>query len=216
MLPASARGDCVRVAVDGVDGAGKTVFADELAHVLTTAGTAVIRISADDFHHVRAVRYARGRSSPEGFWLDSYNYERLHTDVLTPLGPRGSRRYRAVAHDLTTDTMLDPPPQDAPAGAVLVLDGLFLHRDELATVWDFSVFLDVPFELTARRMASRDGTNPDPADASMRRYVEAQRIYISSCAPADRASIVIDNSSFGHPRIDRIRPGYRGAAALAE
>jgi len=30
-LPISRRGSCTRVAVDGVDGAGKTTFADELA-----------------------------------------------------------------------------------------------------------------------------------------------------------------------------------------
>lgn len=205
MLPVSADGDCVRVAVDGVDGAGKTVFADKLAHVLASAGTPVIRISADDFHQVRAVRYHRGPSSPEGFWLDSYNYERLRADVLDPLGPRGSRRYRSAAHDLTTDLVLDPPFQDAPRGAVLLLDGLFLHRDELSAVWDFSVFLDVPFAVTAERMAVRDGTSPDPGDPSMRRYVEAQRIYFATCAPADRATVVIDNSSFDHPRIVRVR-----------
>jgi uridine kinase len=67
--------------------------------------------------------------------------------------------------------------------------------------WDFSVFLDVPFAVTALRMAERDGTHPDPTHPSMRRYVEAQRIYFAACTPTKRASVVIDNSDFDAPRI---------------
>ncbi len=38
-----------RVAVDGVDGAGKTMFADELATVVGAGDREVIRASVDDF-----------------------------------------------------------------------------------------------------------------------------------------------------------------------
>ncbi|MDQ2749168.1 MAG: hypothetical protein M3Y44_06545, partial [Actinomycetota bacterium] len=45
----------------------------------------------------------------------------------------------------------------------LLLDGLFLHRDELAAAWDFSIFLDVAFSVSVARMAERDGTTSGPA-----------------------------------------------------
>jgi uridine kinase len=83
----------------------------------------------------------------------------------------------------------------------VLIDGLFLHRDELAHGWDFSIFLDVPFAITAKRMAARDGSNPDPAHPSMRRYVEAQKLYLAQCTPQRRASVVVDNLSFDAPRI---------------
>ena len=129
----------------------------------------MVRVSADDFHQPHAVRYRRGRESPEEFWLDSYDYPALRANVLDPLAPGGGRHYRPGVHDLATDGRLDLPWREAPAGAVLVLDGLFLHRDELAGVWDLSVFLRVPFEVTAARMAVRDGTAPDPTDPSLAR-----------------------------------------------
>ena len=201
LVPTSTGKDCVRVGIDGVDGSGKTVFADELADVLKIRGRGVIRISVDDFHNVSAVRYRRGRSSPEGFWLDSFNYERLRADVLEPLGPGGSRRYRSLAHDLASDAVLTPAPKVAPPGSVVVVDGLFLHRDELAGVWDFSIFLEVPFEVAAKRMATRDGTVPDPQHPSMRRYVEAQQLYFGQCAPHQRASVVIENTVLDAPRL---------------
>jgi uridine kinase len=204
LVPTSTGKDCVRVGIDGVDGSGKTVFADELADALKTSGRAVVRITVDDFHNVSAVRYRLGRSSPEGFWLDSFNYARLRADVLEPLGPGGSRRYRSKAHELATDRVLNPAHKVAAAGSVVVIDGLFLHRDELMGVWDFSVFLDVPFEVTAKRMATRDGTVPDPQHASMRRYVEAQELYFGMCAPQQQANVVIDNTVLDAPRLVRV------------
>lgn len=184
-IPAADGDSCIRVAVDGIDGAGKTVFADELAAVVRRHRRTVIRVSADDFHNVRAVRYQRGRDSPEGFWLDSYNYDRLRSDVLDPFGRGGSRRYRPAAHDLRTDAVLSPAPLTAPPGAVLILDGLFLHRDELASCWDLSVFLDAPFAVTARRLADRDGSDPDPDTP---RCAVTSRHSSSTSRPARRAT----------------------------
>jgi pantothenate kinase len=60
-----------RVAVDGVDGAGKITFANELADAIRALRRSVIRASVDGFHHPRAVRYERGRYSPEGYFEDS-------------------------------------------------------------------------------------------------------------------------------------------------
>ena len=195
-----------RVAVDGPDGAGKTVFADRLAAVLPAP---VVRISVDDFHHVRAVRYRRGRNSPSGFWLDSFDYARFRADVVEPFAPGGSRRYRPAAHDLATDAILNPPPRTAPPEAILLVDGLFLQRAELAGAWDLTIFLDVPFTETARRMSLRDGTAPDPTDPSVHRYVEAQRRYYAACNPQAQATILIDNANYNEPRIVRAPPERR-------
>ena len=50
---------------------------------------------------------------------------------------------------------------------------------------------------------TRDGTNPDPDHPSMRRYVEAQRIYYATCNPHQQADILIDNQDATAPRILR-------------
>ena len=198
-VPAAGGADCVRVGVDGVDGAGKTVFAAELASALRHLGRPVVEFSVDGWHRVRAERYARGPRSPEGFWLDSYDYPRLIEEALTPLGPRGSRRFRTAGHDVRTDELLWPDLVEAPEGSVVVIDGLFLHRAELEGCFEFTVFVDVPFEVTAARMAVRDGAPADPAHPDLRRYVEAQQTYFAERAPWSRADLVVDNTDLANP-----------------
>lgn len=191
----------VRVAVDGVDGAGKTVFADELADVLRRRGIEVVRASVDDFHHPPGVRYRQGRDSPHGFFEDSYDYAALRRLLLDPLGPGGDRRFVRAIHDVRTERPVDAPLETAPERGVLVVDGIFLHRPELADRWDHSVFLHVPFETSIPRGAQRGDGDPDPASAANRRYVEGQRLYLARCRPRERASVVVDNTDLDRPRI---------------
>jgi uridine kinase len=193
----------VRVAIDGVDGAGKTTFANELATVLRQLGRSVIRASVDDFHNPRAIRYRRGRSSFEGFFRDSYDYESLKDHLLDPLSVGGSRRYRTAVFDHLTDQPIQQNDVEASLGSVLLLDGIFLHRPELRSYWDFSVFLDVRFEVSIPRGAQRGegfgSSNPESVDN--KRYVEGQRLYLRECSPAQHATLVVDNNNLAAPRL---------------
>ncbi|WP_203747245.1 uridine kinase [Cellulomonas chitinilytica] len=189
----------VLVAVDGVDGAGKSVLAAELVAVLRSAGRTVVAASVDGFHRPRDVRYRRGRTSPEGFWADSYDYDALRTELLDPFAPAGSRRFRRAVRDVATDTALDLAHETGSDDTVLVVDGIFLQRAELDAWWDVTVFLQVGFDETFRRMAARDGCPPDPADPANRRYVDGQLRYLAERDPAARADVLVDNSDVGRP-----------------
>ncbi len=198
-----ARRHPIRVAIDGVDGAGKTVMADQLVHPIERLGRSTIRASVDGFHNPRDVRYRRGADSPQGFYHDSYNYSRLIEYVLEPLGPGGSRLYRSAAFDHRTDSVVQTPLLHAPDYAVLLLDGIFLHRPELRDYWDFSLFLRVNFDVTWSRMLDRDGPgNAARSEDVLRpfrqrwedRYVRGQELYLSEAEPERWASVVIDNN----------------------
>lgn len=189
-----APGTVVRVGVDGVDGAGKTVFADELGSVLGAHGVNVLRASVDGFHHPREVRYRRGRRSPEGFYRDSYDHASLRQHLLDPLAPGGHRRIVRAVHDVDAERPVEPQVESASGVEVLVLDGIFLHRPELRDCWDYSVFLDVGFDVSIPRGARRGYGHPDPDAEENRRYVGGQRLYLRECRPTDRASVVVDNN----------------------
>jgi uridine kinase len=189
------------VAVDGVDGAGKTVFADELAPYVVAADRPVVRASVDRFHHPRRVRYQRGRDSPDGYYRDSYNYPQLKELLLDPLLPGGSGLIRRAAFAHEHDAAVHAPLESVEPGTVLLFDGIFLHRPELRAYWDFSIFLDVRTDMSVARCAARDGTSPDPEAAANRRYVEGQRLYLSESEPRKHASVVIENSDLQAPRM---------------
>lgn len=194
-------GQIVRVAIDGVDGAGKSTFADELGGVISGLGRTVIRATVDGFHNPKAVRYRQGRNSPAGFFEDSYDYAALKKYLLDPLGPGGTRRYRRAVFDHKTDNVAPVDEVDASPFAILLFDGIFLHRPELLACWDVSIFLKTTFATSVARCALRDGSSADPADPSNQRYVEGQRFYLRSCQPEARATIVIDYNDLSLPKI---------------
>lgn len=189
------------VGVDGVDGAGKTTFADELAELLRESGLDVIRISMDDYLNPQSKRYAQGRASAKGYFEDSYDYGRFSDEVLEPLGRDGSGRYRTAAYDLDSESEVHSPWRVAPDHVVVIIDGMFIHRDELCSsrrnkVWDLSVWLEVPFQESFHRMAVRDSkVTDDPEDPANARYYQGQLLYLAKCDPAHRADIVVENAA---------------------
>ena len=189
----------LRVAINGVDGAGKTILADELVEPLRSHGREVIRASIDGFHNPRSVRYGRGRNSPEGYFRDSFDYAALRQYLLEPLGSQGSGLYRAAVFDWRTDSPVISPLKRAPNEAVVLIDGIFLLRPELMPYWDFTVFLDVREDIAIARCAARDGSSPDVNAATNRRYVEGQQLYFAECDPKGHADVVIDNNDLSAP-----------------
>lgn len=188
----------MRVAIDGVDGAGKTTFADELGDLLAPSGRPLIRASVDGFHHPKPVRYRRGRECPVGFYRDSYDYATLARVLLDPLSPGGSGRFRREVFDVEADRAVDAPEEQAEPGAILLFDGIFLHRPELRRYWDFSVFLRVDWARNHRLRGQ--------AGAGQERYSEGQALYFRDCRPWDQASLIIDNHDLAAPFIVGGRP----------
>ncbi len=165
--PAGAAQGVLRVAINGVDSAGKTHFADEQALVLERT-VPVVRASVDDRYRPMARRYERGRDSPGGFYRNSYDCDLLWRLLLGPLGPGGDGQDTAVTFDVAADQPLDLPVQQASPRGVLLFDGLFLRRPELRQCWEAPIFLRVPFGVSIPRGASRgEGYgSPDAAAAS--------------------------------------------------
>ena len=201
----------LRVAIDGVDAAGKTTFADELAPAIAALGRPVIRASVDGFHNPAAIRYRQGPLSPEGYFHDSFNYPALIEALLRPLGPEGSLVFRRAVFDFRRDAAVNPPLERAQPNSILLLDGIFLLRPELRTYFDFSIFLRADFSVTLARAEQRDleflGTLEEVRRRYRERYVPGQGLYLNSAKPEQWASIVIDNNDPDQPAIEGRKMG---------
>ena len=124
----------VRIGIDGVDASGKTMLAEELVAPLEARGRYVIRVSIDGFHSPQVTRHRQGRSSPRGYYEDSFNHKAILSCVLLPLGANGDLRYRSAQFDFRTASPANVPWQEAAPDSVLLFDGVFLHRPELRSL----------------------------------------------------------------------------------
>jgi uridine kinase len=202
----------VLVGIDGRSGAGKSTFADEIATWLAGRGRAVVRSTTDSFHRPRAERMQRGSTSAEGYFLDSYQLSAIVDDLLRPFTEHAAR-VKISAFDEPSNRRLDGHADRVPGDAVLVFDGLFLHRAELAAFWDLTVYLDADTRREAEWLAYlEDDLPPGPADrareldrrlrrARWPRYREGWQRYLDAADPSHAATITIDNNDFAEPTL---------------
>ncbi len=197
-LAATEVGHPLRVAIDGVDGAGKTTLADELTPLIEARGRPVVRASVDDFHRPRDERYRRGELSPEGFYLDTFDYEALRRLLLEPLGHSGGSRVRTRSWDHVRDAPVHVEWLAVSDDAVVLCDGVFLQRDELRELWDVVVFVAVEMGVSVERAVQRDATWMPSLEATRDRYrvryTPAQKRYLEEQRPRERADFVVENT----------------------
>jgi uridine kinase len=195
----------LRVGINGIDAAGKTTLADELAPLIRARGRPVIRATIDGFHNPRAVRYARGPLSPQGYFQDSFNLQALIALLLGPLGPDGDGRYSSAVFDYRVDAPTQVESQQALPGAILLFDGIFLARPELVGHWDLFIFVQISAETCLARAWERNKNGAESKEEIRHRYqvryLPAQRDYLATCRPTDRADFILVNDDPADPQL---------------
>lgn len=166
--------DAARVAIDGVDAAGKTTIADELAVVLRDRGEQFERVCADDFLRPAAERHRRGRESAEGYYLDSFDHDALRRSVLATRG-------RVLVDGIF---LMRPELNDLWDFRVFV-----------------DVSIEESIRRGAGRDAEHLGSAEAAERLYRRRYAPAQRRYLAELRPQRLADVVVDNSVPESPRV---------------
>jgi uridine kinase len=196
----------LRVAVDGLTGAGKTSFGHELAAMLRGAGRPTTRASLDDFKHPwrHAREHGYDRVSGEGYYRNAYDFRSARDLLLGPAGPSGTGLVALCAFDPLTGEDHRDITVHAPPDAVLIVDSVFAFRPEYDDCWEYRIWLDVDPETALRRGIARDrATEGEEESARVHRdrYHVAEAIYLAEVRPQARADVIIDNRDFSHPAI---------------
>jgi uridine kinase len=204
----------LRIGVDGRSGAGKTTLADELADRLEARGRPCLRASIDDFHTPGyEQRAATNGFTPEAFLREAYDYDALGRLLLEPLGPKGSRRCRLDLWNSFDDLPFPEDWVDAPDDAILIVDGAFLLVPRLRPLWDFTIWLDVDWDVMLRRAAHRDPAwvaSRDPIREGYRTgWIPRHTLYEQTTRAHELCDVVVDNSDVQRPYIVRARPAPR-------
>jgi uridine kinase len=196
----------LRVAVDGLTGAGKTSFGHELAAALRGLGRETMRASMDDFKHPwrHARTHGYDRVSGEGYYRNAYDFRSARDLLLGPAGPSGSGEVALCGHDPLTgedhrDTKISAPPR-----AVLIVDSVFAFRPEYNDCWEYRIWLEADPQTALHRGIARDTAAEGAREAARLhrdRYHAAEMIYLAEVDPKSLANVIIDNQDFASPRI---------------
>ncbi|USK94817.1 hypothetical protein [Bacillus tropicus] len=195
----------IRVGVSGITASGKTTFANELAEEIKKRGLPVTRASIDDFHNPRLILYAQGKESAKGYYEDAHDYTAFKERLLKPLGPNGNLQYETISHNLITDIPVYNTPIFAQPNMVLIVDGTFLLKKDVAYLFDYKIFVDTNFEIARKRGAKREteafGSYKEAEKMFLNRYHAACKMYIEEHNPKDCADVVFRNSDLAKPEL---------------
>ena len=193
------------IAIDGIDASGKTNFSSRLKSELAKSNIIAEIISIDDFHNEKKTRYKKGRHSPIGFYLDSYNYSTFLEQTIVPF-KKQKTTITSKYFDLEKDK-IQIEQINLKSIKMLIVEGIFLHRKELNKYWDYSIYLDITFEEGLKRNIERDKTATTNqkiktlTEKYNTRYKAGQLIYLEQNQPQSKANLIIDNNDFMNPKI---------------
>ncbi len=142
-------------ALDGGSGSGKSTVALLIAEEL---GAALIQ--GDDFFAADISDAEWDLRTPEARAADAIDWRRLRAEALEPLLAGKSAKWHAFdfeagarpdgSYAMRTDFVECEP------NAVIVLDGAYSTRPELADLIDFPVLIDAPVDVRHERLAARE------------------------------------------------------------
>jgi uridine kinase len=174
----------VLVAVDGQGGAGKSRWAALLAKALQPQAHAAI-IAMDDFFLPAAERPS-ARPGPIG---GDFDWTRLRDEVLLPL--RSGRAARFRRYDWQLDALAEV--HQVPPRGVVIVEGIYVTRRELAALYDLRVWVACPREVRLSRGLERDGE--EARELWERDWMQAEDRYVSEHRPEELADVVVDGNA---------------------
>ena len=180
------------VAIDGLDGSGKSRLAAALADALTAGGHPASLVHVDDYRR-------------------PLDFEGLDAAAETALYYDGYFDFAALGQAVSERV------GDAPE-AVTIVEGVMPLRARLpADVW--LIVLEVSPDEARSRIQARDQakgrSREEVARRIDRRYFPAHARYRREIEPAARAHVIIDNEDWRHPRLVHRTPELPPALASA-
>ncbi|MFD3447081.1 uridine kinase [Microbacteriaceae bacterium 4G12] len=168
------------VGVDGCGGSGKSTFAKEIAKL----SPKITIVHMDDFYLPSCSRID-GTSEEKPIGAD-FGWKRLRKQVLIPLANNQEGNYQR--YDWCSDSLSEW--HRVCAGGIVVIEGVYSMREELADFYDFTIFVDCPKELRLKRGIERDGEAA--RDMWENVWMVAEDKYMTRHRPAERADLVVD------------------------
>jgi uridine kinase len=189
------------VGVTGIDASGKSTMTTLLAEELKRSGLSVEIVRLDDFHQSRADRHPTEIPEPEQYFEHGFDFERLRNEILKPIRDNGILEASLVSLDLLEDAWTAERKYSVSRDTIVLLDGVFLFRPDIAHFLDLIIFLEVDAKIVLERAQQRD-VPAHGAEIMQRyetKYLPAQRAYLEEYPSERNADVIIDNNDWENP-----------------
>jgi uridine kinase len=181
----------ILIALDGPSGAGKSALASFLAKQLDAT-----IVPSDHFFAAEITRAGWDARSARDRAAEAIDWRRMRRDALEPL--RASKPARWHAFDFDAGTRPDGTyamqaafTERQPA-RVIILDGVYSTRPELADLIDLSVLVDVPMEVRRERLAVREAASF--LESWHSRWAAAEAYYFAKVRPLASFDLVVSTA----------------------
>lgn len=175
------------IGVDGLSRAGKTTVVAEIRQMLIEDEQNVCVFHIDDHIVERKKRYDTG--FPQ--WHEYYNFQwdvgHLQKELFERL--RNAREINLPFYDSERDETANKTVV-IPSGCIVIIEGVFLQREEWRHFFDFVVYLDCSRETRFQRETAR---TQEQIEKFNTRYWKAEDHYLETVRPLSNAHMIISS-----------------------
>ncbi|HVD19936.1 MAG TPA: NTP transferase domain-containing protein [Propionibacteriaceae bacterium] len=179
----------VVIAIDGPSCSGKSILATAVA---LRSGASVLE--GDDFYRdtLPSLSTAQREAMSDAAVVDAViDWVRLRDQALVPLRAGEAATFQPYDWDANDGRLA--PPRIIPAAEVIIVEGVYAARPELAELIDLTVYLGIDPGLRADRYAEREADDPD----WQRFWERGERYYFSVVRPPASFDIQLDDQDLG-------------------
>ena len=188
--------------INGIDGSGKTEFAENFKKFLLLNKHKAQIINMDDFFNSKGERYS-GNNQVYNYFHKSFNIDILINELLMPIRKGKCFRKKLTLLNIKTNKYNTRKEYILENDTVVILEGIFLFRKELLNFIDYKIFLEISFQESMKRMKNRDIPiyGNIMLEKISNKIFPAQKKYLGTYLPFKKANILIDNTDWDSPKI---------------
>jgi uridine kinase len=183
------------VGISGIDASGKGFLTAKLANQVSQKGLNVAVVNVDGWLNLPHIRFDP-QNPAESFYKNALRLEEMFEQLILPLK---EDRSVSLTADLTDETATEYRKHEYfyEDVDVILLEGIFLFKNEFKQHFDAKFWIECFFENALRRAVERAQENLSPADtvrAYASVYFPAQKIHFARDRPQNCADLIWFNN----------------------
>lgn len=173
------------IGIDGLGASGKTTIAEGIKQLHPE--TSIIHL--EDFYKPQA---ERTEGVTDQAVSPDFDWDRFEDFVIKPVRRNLMVKYRRF--DWRADRWTDPLWIEIPPTHWIIIVGVYALQSRFFTVYDYTIWMEVPKEIRLRRMIEREGESV--AQEWLEKWSPREENYLAIDAPDKRAtSTILANTS---------------------